>query len=96
MASPHITPVQLENEVCPFRFSACTYPQQGNFDEEHCKGLASKSCLCGFDAHAQPKKKEKKNMFCPCCISVSLFLSVSESLCFVVLLCICIYTNTFS
>ena len=36
-------------------------------------GLASWSCLCGFDA-----QKRQKMFFCLCYISVCLFLSVSR------------------
>ena len=64
VTSPYITPVQLENQRCPLRFSACAYPQQGNFHEKHCKGawLASHVSVVLMPTHITPVKKgEKKN-----------------------------------
>ena len=88
--SPHITPVQLENQLCPLRFSACTYPQQGNFHEEHCKGtwLASHVFVVLTPTHMTPVKKirqkKKKNLI----LSV-LSLCVTVAVCFISLCALC-------
>ena len=96
VTSPHIILFQLENELCSLRFSACTYPQQGNFHDEHCKGawLARHVSVVLTPTYITPVKKKKKCSVCVAslCHCRCLF---HQSLCFVLPLCIYIYTSTF-
>ena len=98
MTSPHITPVQLKNQLCPLRFSACTYPQLGNFHEEHCNGawLASHVVVVLTPTHITPAKKKIKKQKQNVVLSV-LPLCVTVAVCFISLcalcsLCVFVYT----
>ena len=80
VTSPHITPVQLDNQLFQLRFSACTYIQQGNFHKEHCKGAWPASLSLRFDTNTynnSQKKKQKKTKkivvlsVLPLCVTVA-------------------------
>ena len=95
VASPQITPVQLENQLCLLRFSACTYPQQGNFHEEHCKGtwLAGQVFVVLMPTHITPVKEQRKkkhvlSVLHLCVTVVACFMS----LCALWSLCVIVYT----
>ena len=59
---PHVTPVKQVIQLCPLRFSVWTYPKQGSFHEEQCKGawLASRVFVVLMPTHKTPVKNKKR------------------------------------
>ena len=100
VTSQRTNPVQQENQLCLLISSAWAYPQWGSFHEEHCKRAwrASDVFVVLTLTHITPANKRKRKTKY---VVLSMFyLQVAfavcfMSLCFVVPLCICIYTSRF-
>ena len=98
VTSPHIIPVQLENQLCSLRFSTCTYPQQGNFHEEHYKELGQLVISLWFwrqhiytQSKKEGEKKKEQVVLSMLCLGVTVSVSVM-SICALWSFCVFVFT----